>query len=255
MQTPARYKTDGFPGPRAKIFLNIVQQLHEILFLYLVFSLKYRRNTSDSIQIRFAPASSFHPLVGSIPFWSLLSGWWSLKSAYIKFLWWLLTFSLCISTPKTSQQQTGTAEASLASRWPCPSASVTLLEDDVMVIAMTSSTLREKKKVPHISNHGKGQEKPKSVQGRVGASFPPQHSHFTYPDWGSSPLRAHAMWRLWLHFCNCMAPDSTGSQNGWGWKGPLEVVWSKSGCLHLCGYYLCYYINYKLCKVNWDPQV
>lgn len=168
MQTPARYKTDGFPGPRAKIFLNIVQQLHEILFLYLVFSLKYRRNTSDSIQIRFAPASSFHPLVGSIPFWSLLSGWWSLKSAYIKFLWWLLTFSLCFSTPKTSQQQTGTAESSLASRWPCPSASVTLLEDDVMVIAMTSSTLREKKKSPtHLKpRQGTGETKVCARQGR-----------------------------------------------------------------------------------------
>lgn len=131
-----------------------------------------------------------------------------------------------------------------------------------MVIAMTSPARKEEKNSPEYLRPGQMEgETEVSVQGRVGGGFPhgtitaweptccrdcapPPHSHVTHLGGGPSPLPEHATWRLQLRFCNCMAPDSQQRFAEWlRLEGALGVIWSKSSCLHLCGYYLCYTLS------------
>lgn len=147
------------------------------------------------------------------------------KKCYIRFFWGLLTFSLCISTLKACRQQShlgrhGTSKP----RSSFPSASATLLEDEVMVIAVTSSVHRQRKNSPEYLRPGQGETKA-SVQGRVDAGFPcsavtdweptccrdcaPSSAQPLYLPWRRiKPSASKCMWRLRLHFCSCIAPDS-----------------------------------------------
>lgn len=159
----------------------------------------------------------------------------------------LLTFSLCASAPKTCQQQTCLGRYSTSKpRSSCPSMSVAPMEDDVMVIATMSSICREGKNSPAHLRLGRGERETKiSVQGRVGAGFP------CSTGWESTSCRDHApfsaqplhlpqqrikisaTWRLWLHFCNFIPPDSVqvhrtvGVERGlWGSPGPKVALCS-----------------------------
>lgn len=143
------------------------------------------------------------------------------KNCYIKFLWGLLTFSLCVSAPKTCRQQTclGTAWARLTPLSP---------PRQQLFRNMMSWWLQwhhpyagRIRTVPNISDQDEGKGKLNSLceascaapsqTGSPPAAEtvpPPQHSPFLHPNGGSSLLQAHATWRLRLHFCNCVAPDS-----------------------------------------------
>lgn len=95
------------------------------------------------------------------------------------------------------------------------------------------------KAVPHISSQVEGEGEIKVSVRVVQQRLCPSSAQPPYsPDGRPSPLGAHGTWRWWLHRCSQWHQiPTTGSQSGGSWKGPLGVIWCKSGYLHQWKYY------------------